>query len=161
MDLTQRYGLMMKKSTRFPIPAFALVALFLVSGMSYGFKQEDLDKLSATGQCPFCDLSHADLPAADLSGKRLAGARLSDANLPDAKLSNANLRNANLSRAKLTNANLSGADLSGADMVDAQLRVVHPADGARVGVDAERQPPNDLLEAAIGEPCLVQQRRAL
>ena len=116
------------RQTRSRIPAmilsilgFALGALLFVSGMSYGFKQEDIDKLAATGQCPFCDLSRIDLPAADLSGKRLAGARLSDANLPDAKLSDANLRNANLSRANLSKANLSGADLTGADLPEAQL----------------------------------------
>ena len=115
-------GLTMKKRSTLPILGLALVGLLLVSGRSYGFKQEDLDKLSATGQCLFCDLSQADLSAADLSGNKLTGARLPGANLSDAKLSNTNLRNAYLSRARLTNANLSGADLSGADLPDAQLR---------------------------------------
>jgi hypothetical protein len=84
MELAQGYGLMMKKRARLPIHAFALVALFLVSGVSYGFKQEDLDKLSATGQCPFCDLSHTDLPAADLSGADISRADLSDADFSGA-----------------------------------------------------------------------------
>ena len=98
-----------------------LVPLLFFSLDAGAFKQEDLDKLSATKQCPFCDLASAELPGAGLSGSRLPGSRLSEANLSNADLSEANLRNANISHGRLVNANLSKADLSGADLSKADL----------------------------------------
>jgi hypothetical protein len=95
----------------------ALVALYLTSGLSYGFAQKALEKLLATKECTWCDLQNA-----DLSGAQLSGARLSSSSLTGAKLSNANLSNADLLSARLTRANLSGADLSGAFLRSANLR---------------------------------------
>ena len=54
---SENEGLMLKKSSILPILGVALIGLFVVSDRSYGFKQEDLDKLAATGQCLFCDLA--------------------------------------------------------------------------------------------------------
>ena len=54
-------------------------ALFLLSGLCYAFKQDDVDKLLNTKQCAWCDLGNAEL----------SGAKLENANLADADLSGA------------------------------------------------------------------------
>ena len=64
------------------------MAMALLASPSWGYKQEDLDKLAATNTCQECDLAGADLHLAYL-------------------------REANLEKAILTKANLAGADLRG------------------------------------------------
>jgi hypothetical protein len=99
----------------------ALVALFLMSGMSYPFVQKDFDKLEATKECTWCDLQNADLAGTQLSGAKLSNTTLSGANLSRAILSGADLTSARLSRANLSGANLSSAYLHGANLRDANL----------------------------------------
>ena len=103
-----------------------VVALCLISHMSYAFNQADLDKLLAIKQCEWCDLRNADLSGAQLSGAQLSNANLSGAVLSGANLSNANLsgaylRNAYLRRANLSHANLHKASLNKANLLDADL----------------------------------------
>ena len=52
------------------------VMLFLVLFGCQEFKQEDLDKLLSTNQCPKCSLSGADLRGANLRGADLSRANL-------------------------------------------------------------------------------------
>ena len=52
-----------------------LVPLFAFPQAVFAFKQEDIDKLSSTKQCPFCDLTAAELPGADLSKEQAAGGK--------------------------------------------------------------------------------------
>jgi hypothetical protein len=103
------------------------IALISISDGAFGFKPEDMGRLSATKQCPFCDLTGADLRGFDVSGGRLPGARLSESNLSNARLSGANLRNADMRHVRLidtdlSKTDLSGADLSGADLTGASLK---------------------------------------
>jgi uncharacterized protein YjbI with pentapeptide repeats len=99
----------------------AVVAVCFTSGPCYGFKQADLDKLLATGQCEWCDLSNADLSKASLSKARLPNANLSSAILSGADLAGADLSSAILSRANLSKADLTGAYLSRAYLSAANL----------------------------------------
>ena len=73
------------------------MAMALLASPSWGYKQEDLDKLAATNTCQECDLAGADLHLAYL-------------------------REANLEKAILTKANLAGADLRGTVLTGAVLR---------------------------------------
>ena len=73
------------------------MAMVLLASPSWGYKQEDLDKLAATNTCQECDLAGADLHLAYL-------------------------REANLEKAILTKANLAGADLRGTVLTGAVLR---------------------------------------
>ena len=73
------------------------MAMALLASPSWGYKQEDLDKLAATNTCQECDLAGADLYLADL-------------------------REANLEKAIPTKANLAGADLRGTVLTGAVLR---------------------------------------
>ena len=73
------------------------MAMALLASPSWGYKQEDLDKLAAINTCQECDLAGADLHLAYL-------------------------REANLEKAILTKANLAGADLRGAVLTGAVLR---------------------------------------
>ena len=58
-------------------------ALFLLAGLCYAFKQDDVDKLLNTKQCAWCDLSNVELADADLAGANLSGAHLSGAQWTD------------------------------------------------------------------------------
>ncbi len=92
------------------------------------FRQEDVDRLLSTKQCPNGHLSGANLAGADLSGANLAGADLYGASLPKA-----NLKGAKLAGATLEGANLYAADLTGIDMKEgvlswADLREAYLAD---------------------------------
>ena len=73
------------------------MAMALLASPSWGYKQEDLDKLAATNTCQECNLAGADLHLAYL-------------------------REANLEKAILTKANLAGADLRGTVLTGAVLR---------------------------------------
>ena len=73
------------------------MAMALLASPSWGYKQEDLDKLAAINTCQECDLAGADLHLAYL-------------------------REANLEKAILTKANLAGADLRGTVLTGAVLR---------------------------------------
>ena len=44
------------------------MAMALLASPSWGYKQEDLDKLAATNTCQECNLRGADLHEADLTG---------------------------------------------------------------------------------------------
>ena len=44
------------------------LAMTLLTAPAFGFKQEDLDKLTATNTCQECKLRGADLHEADLTG---------------------------------------------------------------------------------------------
>ncbi|MDT8445372.1 MAG: pentapeptide repeat-containing protein [bacterium] len=115
-----------------------LFILLLASTLMVGCNN-DADKLTATNNCPGCDLTNsyfknAKLPGADFSkakmlGMTLEGSVLTNANFEEAFLFNANLMNsdvsganfknaslmtANLRNAKIDGANFEGADLSGA-----------------------------------------------
>ena len=118
-----------------------VAALCIAPGMSYAFKQADLDRLMTTKQCQWCDLRNADLAGAQLSGAQIAntnlagadlsGADLTDANLASTVMSGVNLQKADLSgaymngtrlqRANLSGANLSKARLNNANLLDANL----------------------------------------
>lgn len=87
---------------------------------------EHVQRLMATNQCEFCDLSGASFTGSDLSNAKLKGANLANANLSGVILANtdftgANLANANLSNAVLNGANISGANLQFADLQNASL----------------------------------------
>ena len=83
------------------------MAMALLASPSWGYKQEDLDKLAARNTCQECDLAGADLHLAYLR---------------EANLTKANLAKANLEKAILTKANLAGADLRGTVLTGAVLR---------------------------------------
>ena len=101
--------------------SLTFITLLLIPSLSFGFDQDDLDKLKATNECVGCNLRNAVLIQADLSGANLRKADLSGANLSKANLSKANLGGANLSFAVLTKTNLSGADLSEAKLSNADI----------------------------------------
>ena len=50
------------------------MAMALLASPSWGYKQEDLDKLAATNTCQECNLRGADLERADLHEADLTGA---------------------------------------------------------------------------------------
>ena len=62
------------------------MAMALLASPSWGYKQEDLDKLAATNTCQECDLAGADLYLAYLREANLRGAVLIGAVLRDAKI---------------------------------------------------------------------------
>ena len=72
------------------------MAMALLASPSWGYEQEDLDKLAATNTCQECDLAGADLsgtvlgvaflPLADLRRADLGGTVLTGAVLRDAKI---------------------------------------------------------------------------
>jgi len=120
---------------------FACLSLYLAPFAAHAFKQADLDKLLATGECRWCDLTNADLTGASLSGADLSGANVSRAKLTGSDLSSANLsttylRGTDLSRANLTGAflgkaNLNGATLTGASLSGADLSGATWTDGSK------------------------------
>ena len=74
------------------------MAMALLASPSWGYKQEDLDKLAATNTCQECDLagadlSHASLEKADLRGTVLTGAVLRDAKIDFADFTKAKFCN--------------------------------------------------------------------
>ena len=62
------------------------MAMALLASPSWGYKQEDLDKLAAINTCQECDLAGADLHLAYLREANLRGAVLIGAVLRDAKI---------------------------------------------------------------------------
>ena len=74
------------------------MAMALLASPSWGYEQEDLDKLAATNTCQECDLagadlSHASLEKADLRGTVLTGAVLRDAKIDFADFTKAKFCN--------------------------------------------------------------------
>ena len=79
------------------------MAMALLASPSWGYKQEDLDKLAATNTCQECDLAGADLhlaylreailTKADLRGTVLTGAVLRDAKIDFADFTKAKFCN--------------------------------------------------------------------
>ena len=51
-----------------------ILAMALLASPAWGYKQEDLDKLTATNTCQECNLRGADLHEADLTGAVLRDA---------------------------------------------------------------------------------------
>ena len=85
------------------------MAMALLASPSWGYKQEDLDKLAATNTCQECDLAGADLHLAylreaDLERVDLAGADLAGADLRGTVLTGAVLRDAKIDFADFTKA---------------------------------------------------------
>ena len=68
-----------------PVSA-AIAALFALGGAAYAFEQEDLDTLTATGNCERCDLAQASLAGAELAGADLERATFRDTSLKGANL---------------------------------------------------------------------------
>ena len=68
-----------------------LLSFLLFAVNSYGFKQEDLDKLKAINQCIDCKLTEAPLFGLVLNGANLQAAKLDFANLENVSLRDANL----------------------------------------------------------------------
>ena len=69
------------------------MAMALLASPSWGYKQEDLDKLAAINTCQECDLAGADLRGADLRGAVLTGAVLRDAKIDFADFTKAKFCN--------------------------------------------------------------------
>ena len=69
------------------------MAMALLASPSWGYKQEDLDKLAATNTCQECNLSRADLERADLREADLTGAVLRDAKIDFADFTKAKFCN--------------------------------------------------------------------
>ena len=65
-----------------------LVAMTLLASPSWGYKQEDLDKLAATNTCQECDLAGADLRGTVLTGTVLRDAKIDFADFTKAKFCN-------------------------------------------------------------------------
>ena len=80
------------------------MAMALLASPSWGYKQEDLDKLAATNTCQECDLAGADLSHASLYGASLEKADLAGADLRGAVLTGAVLRDAKIDFADFTKA---------------------------------------------------------
>ena len=96
--------------------SLTFITLLLFPSLSFGFDQENLDRLKKTNECAGCDLSGANLGNTDLFGANLEGANLKRANLRGANLGGANLKWAKLTEADLSDANLTEADLSDATL---------------------------------------------
>ena len=64
------------------------MALALLASPSWGYKQEDLDKLAATNTCQECDLAGADLRGTVLTGAVLRDAKIDFADFTKAKFCN-------------------------------------------------------------------------
>ena len=69
------------------------MAMTLLASPSWGYKQEDLDKLAATNTCQECDLAGANLAGADLRGTVLTGAVLRNAKIDFADFTKAKFCN--------------------------------------------------------------------
>ena len=69
------------------------MAMALLASPSWGYKQEDLDKLASTNTCQECDLAGAELHLADLRGTVLTGAVLRDAKIDFADFTKAKFCN--------------------------------------------------------------------
>ena len=80
------------------------MAMALLASPSWGYKQEDLDKLAARNTCQECDLAGAELHLPDLSYASLYGASLEKADLRGTVLTGAVLRNAKIDFADFTKA---------------------------------------------------------
>ena len=64
------------------------MAMTLLASPSWGYKQEDLDKLAATNKCQECDLAGADLRGTVLTGAVLRNAKIDFADFTKAKFCN-------------------------------------------------------------------------
>ena len=64
------------------------MALVLLASPSWGYKQEDLDKLAAINTCQECDLAGADLRGTVLTGAVLRNAKIDFADFTKAKFCN-------------------------------------------------------------------------
>ena len=64
------------------------MAMALLASPSWGYKQEDLDKLAATNTCQECDLAGADLRGSILTGAVLRDAKIDFADFTKAKFCN-------------------------------------------------------------------------
>ena len=64
------------------------MAMALLASPSWGYKQEDLDKLAATNTCQECDLAGADLRGTVLTGAVLSDAKIDFADFTKAKFCN-------------------------------------------------------------------------
>ena len=80
------------------------MAMTLLASPSWGYKQEDLDKLAATNTCQECDLAGADLHLAYLREANLTKANLAGADLRGTVLTGAVLRDAKIDFADFTKA---------------------------------------------------------
>ena len=80
------------------------MAMALLASPSWGYKQEDLDKLAATNTCQECDLAGVDLHLADLREANLEKADLAGADLRGTVLTGAVLRDAKIDFADFTKA---------------------------------------------------------
>ena len=80
------------------------MAMALLASPSWGYKQEDLDKLAATNTCQECDLAGADLHLAYLREANLTKANLAGADLRGTVLTGAVLRDAKIDFADFTKA---------------------------------------------------------
>ena len=101
------------------------MAMALLASPSWGYKQEDLDKLAATNTCQECDLAGADLHLAYLR----------EANLTKANLERANLERADLRGTVLTGAVLRDAKIDFADFTKAKFCNTVMPDGQRIFKD--------------------------
>ena len=101
------------------------MAMALLASPSWGYKQEDLDKLAATNTCQECDLAGADLHLADLRE-----AILEKAILTKAKLAGADLRGTVLTGAVLRDAKIDFADFTKAKFCNTVM-----PDGQRIFKD--------------------------
>ena len=139
-------GYTMKTGIFLSVLCAALALSSLTWSTSFAFKQEDMDKLTRTKECIFCDLRKAELPEANLSGLRLSGTAFSEANLSRANLSGASLRNTTFFQARLSAANLSGADLSRSNLRAAQAAGANFSDAKLIGADLVKA---NLVEADL------------
>ena len=64
------------------------MAMALLASPSWGYKQEDLDKLAATNTCQECDLAGDDLRGTVLTGAVLHNAKIDFADFTKAKFYN-------------------------------------------------------------------------
>ena len=64
------------------------MAMALLASPSWGYKQEDLDKLAARNTCQKCDLAGADLRGTVLTGAVLRDAKIDFADFTKAKFCN-------------------------------------------------------------------------
>ena len=69
------------------------MAMTLLASPSWGYKQEDLDKLAATNTCQECNLRGDDLKRADLQEADCTGAVLRDAKIDFADFTKAKFCN--------------------------------------------------------------------
>ncbi len=122
--------------------------------------EAEVERLTASRECPSCDLSGADLSGLNLMGGDLSGANLhgavlvgtrltemslggadfGDADLTDAILNRADARSAsfagaNLSGARLIETNLESADLSNANLQGSVMRSTNMSGAVLDGVD--------------------------